>query len=142
MKKNDIDVPVISEAELLAMSEDEYMNATQLAFFRNLLETMREELLANGQTTIAHLRQTTAVPDEADRATQEEEQALEQRIRDRERKQLRKIDGALERITNHTYGYCEESDEPIGLRRLLARPTATLTVEEQERHEREERIFR
>lgn len=133
---------ILTKEELLTMPADDYMNSAQLAFFRNLLEGMREELLTNGETTLAHLRETTAVPDEADRATQEEEQALEQRIRDRERKQLRKIDAALARITNRTYGYCEESDEPIGLPRLLARPTATLSVEEQERHEREERIFR
>ena len=133
---------ILTKEELLAMPADDYMNSAQLAFFRDLLEGMREELLTNGETTLAHLRETTAVPDEADRATQEEEQALEQRIRDRERKQLRKIDAALARITNRTYGYCEESDEPIGLPRLLARPTATLSVEEQERHEREERIFR
>ncbi len=132
----------LTEAELLAMPEDDYMNTRQLEFFRALLERMREEIFENGQTTISHLRETEATPDEADRATQEEEHVLEQRIRDRERKQLRKIDGALDRIANRTYGYCEASGEPIGLRRLLARPTATLSIEEQERHEREERVFR
>lgn len=133
---------LMTEAELLAMSEDDYMNTQQLAFFRARLEQMRQEIFDNGQATISHLRETEAMPDEADRATQEEEQVLEQRIRDRERKQLRKIDGALDRIANRTYGYCEASGEPIGLRRLLARPTATLSIEEQERHEREERVFR
>lgn len=132
----------LTEQELLAMSEDDYMNTQQLDFFRALLENMRQEIFDNGQATISHMRETEAVPDEADRATQEEEHVLEQRIRDRERKQLRKIDGALDRISNRTYGYCEASGEPIGLRRLLARPTATLTIEEQERHEREERVFR
>jgi DnaK suppressor protein len=124
------------------MPAGDYMNARQMEFFRQLLERMREELLENGQSTIAHLQETEATPDEADRATQEEEHVLEQRIRDRERKQLHKIDSALHRIAIGTYGYCEESGEPIGLRRLLARPTATLSIEEQERHERAERLFR
>lgn len=132
----------LTEEDLLAMPEEDYMNTQQLEFFRARLERMREEIFENGQVTISHLRETEATPDEADRATQEEEQVLEQRIRDRERKQLRKIDGALDRIANRTYGYCEASGEPIGLRRLLARPTATLSIEEQERHEREERVFR
>lgn len=131
-----------TEAEVLAMPAADYMNAKQLEFFRDLLERMREELLENGQSTIAHLQETEATPDEADRATQEEEHVLEQRIRDRERKQLHKIDSALGRIATGTYGYCEESGEPIGLRRLIARPTATLCIEEQERHERAERLFR
>ena len=132
----------LTQDELLNMPDADYMNARQLEFFRNLLEHTREEMLENGQSTIAHLQETAATPDEADRATQEEEHVLEQRIRDRERKQLHKIDSALDRIANGTYGYCEASGEPIGLRRLLARPTATLCIEEQERHEREERFFR
>lgn len=134
--------PVLSESELLAMPDSDYMNAQQLAFFRHLLDKMRTELLDNGQSTINHLQETEATPDEADRATQEEEHVLEQRIRDRERKLIHKIDGALNRIANNTYGYCEASGEPIGLRRLIARPTATLSIEEQERHERAERQFR
>ncbi|MFN3984691.1 MAG: RNA polymerase-binding protein DksA [Rhodocyclaceae bacterium] len=134
--------PCISEAELLAMPDSDYMNTDQLAFFRQLLVKMREALLENGQSTINHLQETTATPDEADRATQEEEHVLEQRIRDRERKLIHKIDSALDRIANGTYGYCEASGEPIGLRRLIARPTATLSIEEQERHERAERQFR
>src|SRR5690554_1887912 len=136
------ETPQLTEEELLAMPEDDYMNTRQLEYFRALLERMREEIFANGQVTISHLQETAATPDEADRATQEEEHSLEQRFRDRERKQLRKIDSALDRIANRTYGYCEASGEPIGLRRLLARPTATLSIEEQERHEREERVFR
>ena len=132
----------LTEAELLAMPESDYMNARQLEFFRSLLQKMRDELLENGQSTIAHLKETEATPDEADRATQEEEHVLEQRIRDRERKQIHKIDSALNRIANGTYGYCDESGEPIGLRRLIARPTATLCIEEQERHERAERLFK
>lgn len=134
--------PILSEAELLAMPDSDYMNGQQLAFFRHLLDKMRTELLDNGQSTITHLQETAATPDEADRATQEEEHVLEQRIRDRERKLIHKIDSALNRIANNTYGYCEASGEPIGLRRLIARPTATLSIEEQERHERAERQFR
>ncbi|MBL8443371.1 MAG: RNA polymerase-binding protein DksA [Zoogloeaceae bacterium] len=134
--------PILSESELLAMPDSDYMNVQQLAFFRHLLDRMRTELLDNGQSTITHLQETEATPDEADRATQEEEHVLEQRIRDRERKLIHKIDSALNRIANNTYGYCEASGEPIGLRRLIARPTATLSIEEQERHERAERQFR
>lgn len=132
----------LTEEQLLAMPEGDYMNAEQLEFFRARLEAMRSELLENGQTTIVHLQETVAAPDEADRATQEEEHVLEQRIRDRERKLIHKIDSALDRIANGTYGFCEASGNPIGLRRLIARPTATLSIEEQERHEREEKLFR
>jgi DnaK suppressor protein len=142
MTKANTEVPCLTEAELLAMPETDYMNPQQLEFFKQLLEGMRAQMLENGLSTIAHLQETAATPDEADRATQEEEHVLEQRIRDRERKQLHKIDQALDRIANNTYGYCDESGEPIGLRRLIARPTATLSIEEQERHERAERMFR
>lgn len=142
MKENPSETSGPSTEEILAMPDSDYMNAAQLDFFRSMLQRMRDELLENGQSTIAHLQETAATPDEADRATQEEEHVLEQRIRDRERKQIHKIDGALDRIANGTYGYCEVSGEPIGLRRLMARPTATLSIEEQERHEREERMFR
>lgn len=142
MKESPSETSGPSTEEILAMPDSDYMNATQLDFFRSMLQRMRDELLENGQSTIAHLQETAATPDEADRATQEEEHVLEQRIRDRERKQLHKIDSALDRIANGTYGYCEVSGEPIGLRRLMARPTATLSIEEQERHERAERLFR
>lgn len=142
MKENPSETSGPSTEEILAMPDSDYMNAAQLDFFRSMLQRMRDELLENGQSTIAHLQETAATPDEADRATQEEEHVLEQRIRDRERKQIHKIDSALDRIANGTYGYCEASGEPIGLRRLMARPTATLSIEEQERHEREERMFR
>ena len=142
MKENPSETSGPSAEAILAMPDSDYMNAAQLDFFRSMLQRMRDELLENGQSTIAHLQETAATPDEADRATQEEEHVLEQRIRDRERKQIHKIDGALDRIANGTYGYCEVSGEPIGLRRLMARPTATLSIEEQERHERAERMFR
>jgi DnaK suppressor protein len=133
---------VISEAELLAMPADDYMNRAQLDFFRKRLLDLQKELRENSEETRSHLRETVATPDEADRATQEEEQVLEQRIRDRELKLLHKVEAALRRIEDGSYGFCEVSGEPIGVGRLLARPTATLSIEEQERHEREERLFR
>lgn len=141
-EKNPPEMSGPSAQDILTMPDSDYMNSVQLEFFRTLLQRMRDEMLENGQSTIAHLQETAATPDEADRATQEEEHVLEQRIRDRERKQIHKIDSSLDRIANGTYGYCEVSGEPIGLRRLMARPTATLSIEEQERHEREERMFR
>ena len=127
--------------ELLAMPEKDYMNPTQLAFFRELLEHMRDEILHNVTSTSEHLRESEEMPDPADRATQEEEHSFELRARDRERKLLHKIERALQRIEQGEYGYCEETGEPIGLKRLLARPTATLTLEAQERHEQRERQF-
>lgn len=133
---------LLTEAEVLAMPASEYMNEAQLAFFRQRLMNLKNELLANSEETRLHLRETVATPDEADRATQEEEQVLEQRIRDRELKLLHKVESALRRIDDGSYGYCEASGEPIGVGRLMARPTATLSIEEQERHEREERMFR
>jgi len=132
----------LSEAELLGMSVDDYMNDAQLEFFRERLLALQAELRENSEETRTHLRETIATPDEADRATQEEEQVLEQRIRDRELKLLHKVEAALRRIEDGTYGYCEATGEPIGVGRLLARPTATLSLEEQERHERAERLFR
>lgn len=132
----------LSESELLAMPADEYMNAAQLEFFRERLLQLQKELRENSEETRSHLRETVATPDEADRATQEEEQVLEQRIRDRELKLLHKVEAALRRIADGSYGYCEVSGEPIGVGRLLARPTATLSLEEQERHERAERLYR
>jgi len=127
--------------DLLSMAETDYMNPTQLTYFRQLLEGMRDEMLHNVTTTSEHLRESEEMPDPADRATQEEEHSLELRTRDRERKLLHKIEGALQRIERGEYGFCEETGEPIGLKRLLARPTATLTLEAQERHERRERQF-
>ncbi len=125
-----------TEAELLAMPEADYMNAAQTAFFRARLHQLREELLANAAATSQHLQQTETPADPNDRATVEEEHLLELRVRDRERKLLGKIEATLRRIDAGDYGYCEETGEPIGLRRLLARPTATLCVEAQERRER------
>jgi DnaK suppressor protein len=126
----------LTEAELLAMPDADYMNAAQTAFFRTRLQQLRAELLANAAATSQHLQQNETPADPNDRATAEEERALELRVRDRERKWLGKIDAALRRMETGEYGYCKETGEPIGLRRLLARPTATLCIETQEQHER------
>jgi len=127
--------------ELLAMSEDDYMNERQLAFFKDRLQKMEAELRANAEETTVNLRETTMVPDPADRATIEEEHALELRTRDRERKLLKKVQAAIARIDNDEYGYCEETGDPIGVSRLLARPTATLSLEAQQRRELKQKMY-
>jgi DnaK suppressor protein len=132
----------LTEAELMAMPEAEYMSDKQLDFFRAILETQKEDLLSNAGETTEHLREDTSiVPDPADRATIEEEHALELRTRDRERKLLKKISQALTRIDAGDYGFCDETGEPIGLGRLIARPTATLSLEAQQRRELKQKMF-
>jgi DnaK suppressor protein len=132
----------LSEAELLAMPESEYMNDKQLDFFRHKLQTLKDDLLSNAGETTEHLREDTSiVPDPADRATIEEEHALELRTRDRERKLLKKISQSLARIEAGDYGFCDETGEPIGLGRLIARPTATLSLEAQQRRELKQKMF-
>ena len=132
----------LTEAELHAMPEAEYMNEKQLDFFRARLQALKDDLLSNAGETTEHLREdTTIVPDPADRATIEEEHALELRTRDRERKLLKKISQSLGRIEAGDYGYCDETGEPIGLGRLLARPTATLSLEAQQRRELKQKMF-
>ena len=122
---------------------EEFMNPLQLEYFRQKLLRWRSELLEESSETLIHLKEESlSEPDITDRATLETERSLELRTRDRERKLIAKIDAALERIQDGTYGYCEETDEPIGLRRLEARPIATLSIEAQERHERMERTYR
>lgn len=125
-------------------SEDEpFMNPMQREYFRQRLLRWRQEILVEAGQTLNHLSQENLQqPDMADRASLETEHAIELRTRDRERKLLAKIDAALERIDNDSYGYCEETGEPISLRRLEARPIATLSLEAQERHERMERTHR
>jgi DnaK suppressor protein len=132
---------VMSEAELLKQPKSEYMSKQQLAFFRFRLLTLQSQLRENAGATTEHLREISVAPDPADRATLEEEHALELRTRDRERKLLKKVESALERIADGTYGYCEETGEPIGIPRLLARPTATLTIEAQERREMKQKMY-
>jgi DnaK suppressor protein len=131
----------LTEAELLKMSDKDYMNAAQLDFFRQKLLTLKEDILKNASETTEHLRENILVPDPADRATIEEEHALELRTRDRERKLLKKVEQALGRIESGDYGWCEETGEPIGLNRLIARPTANLSLEAQERRELRQKLF-
>jgi DnaK suppressor protein len=134
-------VQIPSEAELLSMSEDDYMNEKQVAFFKHLLKVREEQLRSNAESTTEHLRENSIVPDPADRATIEEEHALELRTRDRERKLLKKVQEALKRLEKGEYGWCEETGEPIGIPRLLARPTATLSLEAQQRRELKQKLY-
>jgi DnaK suppressor protein len=135
-------VEKLSDAEVLAMPDAEYMNDTQMAFFRLKLVQLKQDILANAGETTEHLREDTViVPDPADRATIEEEHALELRTRDRERKLLKKIEQSISRIDAGDYGYCDETGEPIGVGRLLARPTATLSLEAQQRRELKQKMF-
>lgn len=127
--------------ELLAMPEDDYMSDEQLEFFRNRLQELEQEILANAGATTENLRETQFAPDPADRATIEEEHTLELRTRDRERKLLKKVQYSLTLIDSGEYGWCQETGEPIGLRRLLARPTATLSLEAQERREKRQKLY-
>lgn len=132
---------LLTEEELLAMPESEYMSEAQLAFFRHRLKEIEKSLVDNADKTTENLRETQFVPDPADRATIEEEHALELRTRDRERKLLKKVQQALARIESGEYGWCEETGEPIGIPRLLARPTATLSLEAQQRREMRQKLY-
>lgn len=132
---------LLTAEEILQMSDDDYMDERQLAFFRNLLVQMKKELRQNADQTTVNLRETTVVPDPTDRATIEEEHALELRTRDRERKLLKKVEAAIRRIGEGDYGYCEETGEPIGVARLMARPTATLSLEAQQRRELKQKMY-
>jgi len=132
----------LTDAEVLSMPDSEYMNDTQLAFFRHKLVCLKEDIHSNAGETTEHLREdTVVVPDPADRATIEEEHALELRTRDRERKLLKKIEQSIARIDAGDYGYCDETGEAIGVGRLLARPTATLSLEAQQRRELKQKMF-
>jgi DnaK suppressor protein len=132
----------LTDADLIAMPDDAYMNDVQLAYFRRKLSVLKQEILSNAGETTEHLREdTVVVPDPADRATIEEEHALELRTRDRERKLLKKIEQSIGRIDAGDYGYCDETGEAIGVGRLLARPTATLSLEAQQRRELKQKMF-
>ncbi|MBK9575125.1 MAG: RNA polymerase-binding protein DksA [Rhodoferax sp.] len=132
----------LTDADLMAMPDVEYMNATQMAVFRLKLSVLKQDILSMAGETTEHLREdTVVVPDPADRATIEEEHALELRTRDRERKLLKKIEQSISRIDAGDYGYCDETGEPIGVGRLLARPTATLSLEAQQRRELKQKMF-
>ena len=135
-------VEELSDAEVLAMHDDDYMNDVQMAFFRLKLVALKKEIHDSAGKTTETLREdTVVVPDPADRATIEEEHALELRTRDRERKLLKKIEQSIGRIDAGDYGYCDETGEPIGVGRLLARPTATLSLEAQQRRELRQKMF-
>jgi DnaK suppressor protein len=135
-------VEQLTDAEVLAMPDSEYMNEKQMGFFRLKLTQLKQDILNNAGVTTEHLREDTViVPDPADRATIEEEHALELRTRDRERKLLKKIEQSIARIDAGDYGYCDETGEPIGVGRLLARPTATLSLEAQQRRELKQKMF-
>ncbi len=125
-------------------SEDEpFMNDKQKAYFKAKLEEWKADILKESKSTIATLQdQSDKMPDQADRASSETDRSIELRARDRQRKLITKIDSALKRIEDGTYGYCEDTGEPIGLKRLDARPIATLSIEAQERHERREKVYR
>ena len=132
----------LSDEEVLAMPDAEYMNEQQMAFFRLKLQRLRADMLSNAGQTTENLREdTVVVPDPADRATIEEEHALELRTRDRERKLLKKIEQSIAHIDAGDYGFCDETGEPIGVGRLLARPTATLSLEAQQRRELKQKMF-
>jgi len=135
-------VEQLTDAEVMAMPDSEYMNEKQMAFFRLKLTQLKQDILNSAGETTEHLREDTViVPDPADRATIEEEHALELRTRDRERKLLKKIEQSIARIDGGDYGYCDETGEPIGVGRLLARPTATLSLEAQQRRELKQKMF-
>ncbi len=132
---------ILTEEDLLKAPEKDYMNEAQLGFFKQRLLDLREQMLQNADDTGQHLRENEITTDPSDRATLEEEYTLELRTRDRERKLLKKVEKSLRMIDDGTYGYCEETGEPIGIPRLLARPTATLSLEAQERRERVQRLY-
>ena len=132
----------LTDEEVKAMPDSEYMNEKQLAFFRHKLSILKSEIHASAGQTTENLREdTVVVPDPADRATIEEEHALELRTRDRERKLLKKIEQSISRIDAGDYGYCDETGEAIGVGRLIARPTASLSLEAQQRRELKQKLF-
>ncbi|MCE2705567.1 MAG: RNA polymerase-binding protein DksA [Proteobacteria bacterium] len=143
MKSTHIDVANLTDEDILKMSDNDYMNQLQLEYFRNKLLQLEQEILENAKKTTQAFQEqeTNYIADPSDRATIEEEYALELRSRDRERKLLQKIRKALYLIETNEYGFCEDTGEPIGLKRLLARPTATLTIEAQERRETMQKHF-
>lgn len=131
----------LTEEDILKAPEKDYMNEAQLTFFRRRLEDIRDQILRNADDTGEHLRENEITTDPSDRATLEEEYTLELRTRDRERKLLKKVEKSLRMIEDGSYGYCEETGEPIGVPRLIARPMTTLSIEAQERRERVQKLY-
>ncbi len=133
----------IDMTEYVPHPSEEFMNDRQKEFFRKRLTDWKNDILRESHETVCTLQNDTRnVPDAADRASEETDRAIELRTRDRQRKLIAKIDSALRRIDEGEYGYCEHTGEPIALRRLMARPTATLSLEAQESHERKEKVYR
>ena len=133
----------VAEADYRPTEDEPFMNPRQREYFRRKLENWKEEILRESRETLENLQEESQNhPDMADRASSESDRALELRTRDRQRKLISKIDAALKRIEDGTYGYCEETGDPIGLARLDARPIATLGLEAQEMHERREKVYR
>jgi len=131
------------ESEYRPTEDEPFMNDRQREYFKNKLLTWKDDILKESKETLAALQEESQNhPDLADRASSETDRSIELRARDRQRKLISKIDAALERITDGSYGYCEETGEPISLRRLEARPIATLSIEAQEAHERREKVYR
>jgi DnaK suppressor protein len=143
-KKNGHSVAaVVDKRNYRPTDKEPFMNERQREYFREKLMTWKEDILKEAKETLVHLQaENENHPDLADRASSETDRAIELRARDRQRKLIAKIDAAISRIDDGTYGYCEETGEPISLRRLEARPIATLSIEAQERHERRERVYR
>ena len=134
---------IILEADYKPSDDEPFMNDRQREYFRGKLLVWKDEILREAKETLVTLqKESENHPDIADRASSETDRAIELRARDRQRKLIAKIDSALNRIEDGSYGYCEETGEPIGLKRLDARPIATLSIEAQERHERRERVYR
>lgn len=134
---------VVLEGDYKPSEDEPFMSERQVEYFRQKLLNWKEEILKESRETIGHLQDENHVlPDIADRASSETDRSLELRTRDRQRKLISKIDAALKRIAEGSYGYCEETGDPISLKRLDARPIATLSVEAQERHEKRERVYR
>ncbi|MDP3660831.1 MAG: RNA polymerase-binding protein DksA [Phenylobacterium sp.] len=137
------DEVLIADSQYRPSEDEEFMNLRQLEYFKQKLLNWKEDILKESRETLTHLQsETENHPDIADRASSETDRALELRTRDRQRKLIAKIDEAIRRIEDGSYGYCEETGEPIGVARLDARPIATLSLEAQERHERRERVHR
>jgi DnaK suppressor protein len=142
-KGTKMNAEVILDDDYRPADDEPFMNDRQVEYFRRKLMDWKAELLDDSKSTIEELQQTTRnIPDIADRASEETDRALELRTRDRQRKLVSKIDAAIRRIDEGEYGYCEETGEPISLKRLDARPIATLSLEAQERHERSEKVHR
>ncbi|HWU16362.1 MAG TPA: RNA polymerase-binding protein DksA [Devosia sp.] len=134
---------VVDLVEYRPSDDEPFMNPRQREYFRAKLNSWKDEILRESRETLANLQEESQNhPDMADRASSESDRSLELRTRDRQRKLISKIDAALKRIDDGTYGYCEETGDPIGLARLDARPTATLSLEAQEMHERREKVYR